>query len=96
MKKLLIIPVLVLLVITMPIAFADEDEYEDEYEDDDREGFGVMEREREREHDGDEGIAIGSSTGNIILYVTIGAIGASVAYTGIKVFKTKRRVVSRA
>ena len=92
MKKLLI-PILALLVITVPIAVADEDEYEEE---EDRTGFGLMEREREREHQDDEEIAIGSDVGNMILYGTIGAIVASVGYTGFKIYRAKRPAVSKA
>ena len=97
MNKMLIIPILAFLVITMPIAFADEDEDEYEEEEDYIEGFGVMEREREREHqdDDEDGLAIGSGAGNMILYFTIGAIVASVAYTGFKIFKSKRQVIAR-
>ena len=97
LKKLLI-PIIALLVITVPIAVADEDDYEDEYEDDDREGYGVMEREREREreHDDDDNeLAIGSGMGDMILYATIAAIAASVAYTGLKMLKTKKPLRSR-
>ena len=91
MKKL--IPLLALLIISIPLAIADEDEYEDEYEDEeDRMGFGIMEREREREHQDDEEIAIGSDTGNMILYGTIAAIIASVAYTGFKLYKAKSTI----
>ena len=92
MKKMLI-PLLVLLAIAIPVSsYADEDEFEDEYEDDDREGFGIMEREREREHqDDDEGIPLGSDTGNIILYGTIAAIIASIGYTAFKIISTKRK-----
>ena len=97
MKKLLI-PIIALLVITVPIAAADEDDYEDDYEDDDREGYGVMEREREREreHDDDDNeLVIGSGMGDMILYVTIGAIVASVAYTGFKMLKTRKPLRSK-
>lgn len=96
MKKLLI-PIIALLVITVPIAVADEDDYEDEYEDDDREGYGVMdrEREREREHGDDDKLIIGSGMGDVILYVTIAAIAASVGYTGLKMLKTKKTLRSK-
>jgi len=53
-----------------------------------------MEREREREHD-DEGLSIGSDAGNLILLVTIGAIIASVGFTGFKILRTKRPAVSK-
>ena len=88
-----------LLVVSIPIAYADEDEYDDdEYDEDEyeeREGFGLMEREREREHDDDDEISIGSGTGNLILYVTLGAIAASIGYTAFKILKTKRPMVSK-
>lgn len=77
------------LAITIPASYSVED-----LEDDDREGFGVMEREREREHD-DEGLSIGSDAGNLILLVTIGAIIASVGFTGFKILRTKRPAVSK-
>ena len=95
LKKLLI-PIIALLAITVPIAVADEDDYEDQYEDDDREGYGIMEREREREkeHDDNE-LAIDSGMGNMILYVTIAAIVASVAYTGFKMLKTRKPLRSK-
>lgn len=91
MKKLLF-PMLILLIVSMPVAIADEDEYED---DDDRMGFGIMEREREREHQDDAELAIGSDTGNMILYGTIAAIIASVGYTGFKLYQTKKPKVSK-
>ena len=78
----------VLLLFSLPVALADEDEYEEE-EDEMRFGFGEMEREREREHQDDE-LAIGSGTADLVLYVTIGAIIASIGYTGFKILKTKR------
>jgi len=77
------------LAITIPVSYSLED-----LEDDEREGFGVMEREREREHD-DEGLSIGSDAGNLILLVTIGAIIASVGFTGFKILRTKRPAVSK-
>lgn len=92
MKKLLFL-MLILLVISVPIAIADEDEYEDEKED--RMGFGIMEREREREHQDDAELAIGSDTGNMILYGTIAAIVASVGYTGFKLYRTKKSQISK-
>jgi hypothetical protein len=95
MKKLYFL-IIAFLVVSIPVAFADEDEYE--YDDDkfeEREGFGLMEREREREHDDDEDLAIGSDTGNLILYVTLGAIAASIGYTAFKILKTKRPMVSK-
>ena len=85
----------ILLAFSLPTVFADEDEFEEEedeirfgFGDDDERGFGETEREREREHE-DE-LAIGSGTADLILYVTIGAIVASIGYTGLKIFRTKR------
>ena len=75
------------LAITIPTSYSLED-----LEDEDREGFGLM--EREREHD-DEGLSIGSDAGNLILLVTIGAIIASVGFTGFKILRTKRPAVSK-
>ena len=83
------------LVVSIPAAFADEDEYEEE-EYEDRKGFGLQEREREREHDDDDEIAIGGGTGNLILYVTLGAIVASIGYTAFKILKPKRPMISRS
>ena len=88
---------LTISVITVPTVFADEDE--DERDEDEREyeqkGFGDMEREqereREREHEEeDEGLALGGGMSNAILYGTIAVIVGSVAYTGFKIYKTKR------
>ena len=45
---------------------------------------------REREHQ-DEGIPIGTDIGNVILYGTIAAIGASIAYTAFKITSSKRK-----
>jgi hypothetical protein len=72
------------VVATTPAVFADEDEWDE----DDREGFGEMKREREHQ---DEGIPIGTDIGNVILYGTIAAIGASVAYTAFKITSSKRK-----
>ena len=88
MKKILF-PLFVLLIISIPIAAADEDEYEEE----DRMGFGIM--EREREHQNDEDLAVGSSTGNMILYLTISAIVASIGYTAFKISRIKKQTVSK-
>ena len=100
-KNLLVITLVGLLAISIPVAYADEDEYEDdEYDDDEWEGFGVIEqeREREREHedDDDDELAIGSGTGDMILYVTIGAIAASIGYTGFKILKSKRPMAQKS
>lgn len=90
MKKLLLLPLLIVFMFTIPIAFAEEDD-----DDEDRIGFGIMEQEREREHQDDEELAIGSDTGNMILYVTIAAIVASVGYTGFKLYRTKKSTISK-
>ena len=97
-KNLLVFTLVALLAISIPVAYADDDEYDDdEYDDDEREGLGVMEREREREHnDDDDELAIGSGTGDMILYVTIGAIVASIGYTGFKILKSKRPMVQKS
>ena len=76
------------LAITIPTSYSLED-----LEDVDREGFGLM--EREREHDDDDRLAIGSDAGNLILLVTIGAIIASIGFTGFKILRTKRPAVSK-
>lgn len=89
--KLLIFPLLLMLIITTPVVFADEDEFED----DDIDGFGMMEREREREHQ-DEGIPIDTGVGSVILYGTILAIVASVAYTAYKMTSSKRKSTSNS
>jgi hypothetical protein len=88
MKKLMI-PILILLMVSIPVAIAEEDEDDDE----ERKGFGIM--EREREHQDDEELAIGSDTGNMILYGTIAAIIVSVGYTGFKLYRTKKSKVSK-
>ena len=74
-------------VYIIPAAYAEEDD--DDYEDDDdREGYGEMKREREHQ---DEGIPLGTDMGNVILYGTIAAIAASVAYTAFKITSSKRK-----
>ena len=84
-----LIPIMFVLFVIMstiyiiPAVYAEDD-------DDDREGFGEMKREREREHQ-DKGIPIGTDIGNVILYGTIAAIGASIAYTAFKIKSTKRK-----
>ncbi len=72
------------MIYIIPTVYAEEDD------DDDREGFGEMKREREKEHQ-DEGIPIGTDIGNVILYGTIAAIAASVAYTAFKIKSSKRK-----
>jgi len=71
------------MVYIIPTAYSEDDDDED-----DREGFGEMKREREHQ---DEGIPIGSDIGNIILYGTIAAIVASIAYTAFKIKSSKRK-----
>ena len=84
--KLTSIVFLLLVVVSgalvVPTAYAEEDD-----DDEDREGFGEMKREREHQ---DEGIPIGSDIGNVILYGTIAAIVASVAYTAFKISSKKK------
>jgi hypothetical protein len=58
------------------------------------------EQEREREHgeddDDDEGLALGGGIPDAFLYGTIAVIVGSVAYTGYKIYKTKRtKITSR-
>ena len=90
--KILYVLIFAFLATTIPMSYA-----ADEFEDDEGEGgFGLMEREREREHEDDDGIAIGSDAGNLILFVTIGAIIASVGYTGFKMLRSKRPAVSKS
>jgi len=94
-----------LFVVTVPTIFADEDE--DEWDDDDRSEYEQrgsseiereQEREREREHEDDdddeEGLAFGGGMPDTILYGTIVVIIGSVAYTGYKIYKTKRPKLS--
>ena len=85
--KLTPIVFLLLVVVSgtlvVPITYAEEDD-----DDEDREGFGEMKREREHQ---DEGIPIGTDMGNVILYGTIAAIGASIAYTAFKIKSSKRK-----
>jgi len=71
------------MVYIIPAVYAEEDD-----DDDDREGFGEMKREREHQ---DEGIPIGTDIGNVILYGTIAAIIASIAYTAFKIKSSKRK-----
>ena len=70
-------------ILVVPITYAEED---DDVED--REGYGEMKREREHQ---DEGIPLGTEMGNVILYGTIAAIVASVAYTAFKITSSKRK-----
>lgn len=80
--KWIIFPLLFIITFSIPIGFAEEDEF-----DDDREGYGIMEREREHQ---DDGIPLGTETGNVILYGTIAAIVASVGYTAFKIVSKKK------
>lgn len=73
--------VMLSVVYIIPDLYAEDD-------DDDREGFGEMKREREHQ---DEGIPLGTDIGNVILYGTIAAIGASIAYTAFKITSSKRK-----
>jgi len=75
--------VMLSVVYIIPAVYAEE-----ENEEDDREGFGEMKREREHQ---DEGIPLGTDIGNVILYGTIAAIGASIAYTAFKIKSSKRK-----
>ena len=85
MKSISIVFVLFVMMsmfYVIPAVYAEEDD-----DDDDREGFGEMKREREHQ---DEGIPIGTDIGNVILYGTIAAIGASIAYTAFKISSKKK------
>jgi len=91
MKSISIVFVLLVMisvVYIIPVAYAEKDDDEE-----DREGFGEMKREREHQ---DEGIPIGTDVGNVILYGTIVAIGASVAYTAFKITSSKRKSNSKS
>ncbi|MDH3656779.1 MAG: hypothetical protein OEM77_01385 [Nitrosopumilus sp.] len=74
--------VMLSMVYAIPAVYAEDDDEED------REGFGEMKREREHQ---DEGIPLGTDIGNVILYGTIAAIGASIAYTAFKITSSKRK-----
>jgi len=74
------------IIYIIPTGYAEEE--------DDKIGFGEMKREREQEHQ-DEGIPIGTEIGNVILYGTIAAIGASVVYTAFKIKSSKRKSGSK-
>ena len=93
-KYLLTFSLVTLLVFSASVAFADDDEYDD----DGWEGFRIMEQEREREYqdDDDNELQIGSGMGDMILYVTVGAIVISIAHTGFKVLKSKRPMVQKS
>ena len=68
------------MIYIIPAAYAEDE--------DDREDFGEMKREREYQ---DEEIPLGTDVGNVILYGTIAAIGASIAYTAFKITSSKRK-----
>ena len=80
---LFVLFVVLFAVYLIPTVYAEEED-----DDDDREGFGEMKREREHQ---DEGIPLGTDMGNVILYGTIAAIVASVAYTAFKITSSKRK-----
>ena len=84
-------------VTIIPTAFADDDEWDDDDGEYEREGFGEMEveREREREHDDDDEITLGGGVSDAILYGTIAVIVGLVAYTGFKIYKTKKPKISK-
>ena len=86
---------LALAAATVPAVFADEDEWDDDEREYEQRGSGEMmrEQEREREHeddDNDERLVLSGGIPDAILYGTITVIAASVAYTGFKIYKTKR------
>ncbi len=81
---LFVLFVMLSAVYIIPTAYAEDDDDDD----DDREGYGEMKREREHQ---DEGIPLGTDMGNVILYGTIAAIVASVAYTAFKITSSKRK-----
>ncbi|MGI9565979.1 MAG: hypothetical protein ACR2LL_03060 [Nitrosopumilus sp.] len=90
MKLISIVFVLLVMIsgaYIIPATYAEDDD------EDDREGFGEMKREREHQ---DEGIPLGTDMGNVILYGTIAAIGASVAYTAFKITSSKRKSSSKS
>ena len=76
------------LFVMLSVVYIIPDLYAEDDDDDDREGFGEMKREREHQ---DEGIPIGTDVGNVILYGTIAAIVASIAYTAFKIKSSKRK-----
>lgn len=49
---------------------------------------------KEHDEDEDEGLALGGGISNAILYGTIAVIVGSVAYTGYKIYKTKKPKLS--
>jgi len=83
LSSVFVLLVIISMIYVVPTIYAEEDDDED-----DREGFGEMKREREHQ---DEGIPIGTDVGNVILYGTIAAIVASIAYTVFKITSSKRK-----
>ena len=82
------ISILFVLFVVLSAVYLIPTVYAEDEDDDDREGYGEMKREREHQ---DEGIPLGTDMGNVILYGTIAAIGASVAYTAFKITSSKRK-----
>jgi hypothetical protein len=85
MKSLFIISASLLLITAftvMPAVYAGEDEEEDEDE-----------NEEENE---EGGIALGSGTGNIILYGTIAAIIAAIGYSGFKIVSSRKKASTKS
>ena len=82
------ISILFVLFVVLSAVYLIPTAYAEDEDDDDREGYGEMKREREHQ---DEGIPLGTDMGNVILYGTIAAIGASVAYTAFKITSSKRK-----
>jgi len=82
------ISIVFILFVALSMVYIIPDVYAEDNDEDDREGFGEMKREREHQ---DEGIPIGTDIGNVILYGTIAAIGASIAYTAFKITSSKRK-----
>jgi hypothetical protein len=82
------ISIVFVLLVALSMVYIIPTTYAEDEDDDDREGFGEMKREREHQ---DEGIPIGTDIGNVILYGTIAAIGASIAYTAFKIKSSKRK-----
>jgi ABC-type Zn2+ transport system substrate-binding protein/surface adhesin len=78
--------------------FEEEDNHDDddrkgsEDKDDDRDGDRDNDRDDERDDDDDDDDRLSLGTGNtdMILYVTVAAIIASIGYTGFRIIKAKR------
>ena len=82
------ISILFVLFVVLSAVYLIPTVYAEDEDGDDRKGYGEMKREREHQ---DEGIPLGTDMGNVILYGTIAAIGASVAYTAFKITSSKRK-----